>query len=116
MAKETEIHKLVVESNSKTLVYMGNNCDQDFGATFNLVNRLKNLISGNWWVKVTHTWREGNKCADLLANYGLRLYHNVPLELEHPPTELQHVLINDLTGTLYLEMLDYLSFSLFVSH
>lgn len=64
LTRQRGITKLVVESDSKTLVDMlaydgGDNSDH-----YLLVKRIKKLLSGTWDIQAMHTWREGNSCAD----------------------------------------------------
>ncbi|CAL5377729.1 unnamed protein product [Camellia sinensis] len=50
-----------------------------------------------------HTLREGNKCADKLANIGVTHDEHIVV-LDDPPEELKALLIDDLTGAS--EMMD----------
>lgn len=35
-----------------------------------LIQEAMALAQGNWVSEITHVYREGNRCADFLANYG----------------------------------------------
>jgi len=72
---------LIVDNDSKILVDMiTENCN----------------FSGT--VKITHTWREGNRSADWLTNFSISMDSLDFHILETPPTELQSLLFDDIFG------------------
>ena len=94
--RENTTH-LIVESNSKILVDMiTENCNFS-GTTPTLVRRIRQLLSLSQTVKITHTWREGNKSADWLANFSISMYSLDFHILENPPSELQSLLFDDIS-------------------
>jgi len=95
--RETTTH-LIMESDSKILVDMiTENCNFG-GTTPTLVKRIRQLLSLSWTVKITHTWREGNKSADWLANFSISMDSLDFHILENPPSELQSLLFDDISG------------------
>ncbi|MCI39825.1 hypothetical protein A2U01_0061057, partial [Trifolium medium] len=58
------------------------------------------LLAKDWRVKVIHTFREGNACADYLAKLGARnLEAYSPIAI--PPHEMSLLLLADASGTLF---------------
>jgi len=52
----------------------------------------------SWHVHINHTWREGNKSADWLANFSLSLDTFDLHMIETPPKELQCLLFYEIYG------------------
>jgi len=95
--RENTTH-LIVESDSKVLVDMiTENCNFG-GTTPTLVKRIQQLLSLSWTVKITHTWREGNKSTDWLANFSISMDSLDFHILENPPSEFQSLLFDDFSG------------------
>ncbi|KAI9071153.1 hypothetical protein K1719_046886 [Acacia pycnantha] len=62
-----------------------------------LVRRINQLRAQDWRVNLTHVYREGNYCADVLATHALKL--NIGLHtLEDPPDGLMTILHEDAVG------------------
>jgi len=96
--RENTTH-LIVGSYSKILVNMIiENCNFG-GTTPTLVKRIQQLLSLSWTVKITHTWCEGNKNADWLANFSILTDFLDFHILENFPGELQNLLFNGISGT-----------------
>ncbi|MCI44408.1 hypothetical protein A2U01_0065647, partial [Trifolium medium] len=68
------------------------------GVVPTLVKRIQNLLTLDWCVQFFHTWREGNRCADLLANFSLSLDSLVCARKETPPSELHKLMSDDISG------------------
>ncbi|WJX23886.1 hypothetical protein P8452_13068 [Trifolium repens] len=92
------ITHLHVESDSKVLVDMVTNRVKLDGRTPTLVLRIKHLLALSWQVILSHTWREGNRSADWLANFSYSLDSFDIHVLETPPRELQSMLFDDISG------------------
>ncbi|KAJ1404393.1 Reverse transcriptase-like [Sesbania bispinosa] len=60
----------------------------------NMVSLILNLLSRPWTASVQHVFREGNRCADLLAKLGVNLLDRFVVLLD-PPSELDHLLVED---------------------
>jgi ribonuclease HI len=98
MAWRDHISYLIIESDSKLLIDMiTGNCTIG-GATPILVRRIRKLLALDWQVQVLHTWREGNRSADWLANYSLSMSSFDFSIVESPPSELRSLLFDDLSG------------------
>ena len=96
--RENTIH-LIVESDSKILVDMiTENCNFS-GMTPTMVRHIRHLLSLSWTVKITHTWREGNRSADWLANFSISIDFLDFRILETPPSQLQSLLFDDISET-----------------
>ncbi|GAU49481.1 hypothetical protein TSUD_286190 [Trifolium subterraneum] len=89
LARRKGVTHLQVESDSKVLVDMvTGNCMVN-GRIPTLVKRIHDLKNLDWQVQMNHTWREGNKPADWLANFSLTLNSFDLHTYETPPPELQ---------------------------
>jgi ribonuclease HI len=98
MAWREGISHLIVESDSKVLIDMvTNNCKIN-GTIPSLVQRIQEILRREWHTQVIHTWREGNRCADWLANFSLSLNSWNLVALESPPNELQNLMFDDISG------------------
>ncbi|KAK4267482.1 hypothetical protein QN277_024257 [Acacia crassicarpa] len=62
-----------------------------------LVRRIQRLLDQEWRVTVTHVYREGNRCADILATYALNFSEGIHF-LDDPPEDLQTLLREDADG------------------
>jgi hypothetical protein len=64
-----------------------------------LIRRIQELLKLNWQVHFNHTWREGNKSADWLANFSFSLdFFNTHI-METPPNGISSLLFDDFSGT-----------------
>ncbi|GAU15867.1 hypothetical protein TSUD_40880 [Trifolium subterraneum] len=98
LALRQGITHLPVDSDSKVLVDMvTGNCTMN-GSIPTLVRRIRDLKSMNWQVHINHTWREGNKSTDWLANFSLSLNSFELHVLEAPPRDLKRLLFDDISG------------------
>lgn len=66
-----------------------------------LLSRIRVLLQKFQAFRVLHTYREGNVCADILANMGCNSGDLGLLLYERPPVCIGHALNHDLMGTLY---------------
>ncbi|WJX61000.1 hypothetical protein P8452_46145 [Trifolium repens] len=97
-ATATGITHLQVESDSKVLVDMvTGNCKVN-GRIPTLIRRIRDLKTLDWQVQINHTWREGNRSADWLANFSLTLDSFDLYIFETPPRELRSLIFDDLSG------------------
>jgi ribonuclease HI len=71
MAWRENITHFIVESDSKIIVDMINDCCKFNGIIPTLVRRIRKLLRLSWTVQINHTWREGNRSADWLANFSI---------------------------------------------
>lgn len=96
LAWKEGLRKVEVHSDSQVIIGMikGRRCSRRFKP---IMDAIWNMLNRNWIVKFTHVLREGNRCADLLANQGC----NGPLGLRwltHPQENLQNLLMQDILG------------------
>jgi ribonuclease HI len=98
LARRQGITHLQVESDSKVLVDMvTGNCNTN-GNISTLIRRIRDLKNMNWQVQINHTWREGNKSADWLANFSFN-FNSFDLHvMETLARELQSLLFYDISG------------------
>ena len=68
-----------------------------------LVLEIRRMLTWNWEVTITHSYREGNRCADFLANasfnfpFGFYPFHN-------PLQGLHDLLMQDIMGVAFPRM------------
>ncbi|XP_038687586.1 uncharacterized protein LOC119986972 [Tripterygium wilfordii] len=63
----------------------------------NLIYKCCDLLKKDWEVNICHVLREGNRCADLLANLALKHDRGV-LVLHQPPVDIIEMLREDVIG------------------
>jgi ribonuclease HI len=98
MAWSEGLSHVIIESDSKVLIDMvTNNCKIN-GTIPSLVRRIQEILQRDWHTQVIHTWREGNRCADWLANFSLSLDSWNLVVLESPPNGLQRLIYDDISG------------------
>ncbi|KAL3533571.1 hypothetical protein ACH5RR_007092 [Cinchona calisaya] len=64
---------------------------------YNLINRIRELLSRDWECRLSHYWREGNSCADVLAKMSLSLSLGVTF-LPDPPDIVKSAVSADMMG------------------
>jgi len=98
MAWSEGLSHVIVESDSKVLIDMvANNCKIS-GTIPSMIRRIQEILQRYWHTQVIHTWREGNRCADWLANFSLSLDSWNLVVLESPASELQRLIYDDIFG------------------
>lgn len=71
---------------------------------YHIIKKCKELVSrAEWRVSIQHCYREANRAADWLANYGVGLSPKMVL-LEAAPAGLRAVLLEDLSGVALARM------------
>jgi len=91
---------LTVESDSKILIEMISDNFKFNGNIPVLVHLIWKLLKMSWNVQFNHTWHEGNRSADWLANLIISTYHfNLLVLLESPPNVVRIILFDDLSET-----------------
>lgn len=63
-----------------------------------IIKEIEELVSRDWVVELSHTFREGNKCADYMAKLGAKGVKDVCVS---PPDGLFSLYRNDLMGIGY---------------
>lgn len=100
LAKNRGISKLIAETDSETMVQV---LRRDGMSTINsnvLVTDCKLLLDHFQDSKVVHIFREGNQCADYLANIGQSSPFGTTI-LDHPPEGLTDFLQRDASGLAF---------------
>ncbi|GAU10638.1 hypothetical protein TSUD_421140, partial [Trifolium subterraneum] len=98
MARRQGFTHIIVESDSKLLIDMVTGSCKLNGKTPILVRRIRDFANLQWHITFKHTWREGNRCADWLANFSLSQSSFDVRNLETPPRELQSLIFDDISG------------------
>jgi len=98
MAWREHYSHLIVESDSKISIDMISDNFKFNGNIPVLVHRIQKLLKMSWSVQLNHTWREGNMSADWLANLSISRDHFNFIVLESPPSEIQRILFDNLSG------------------
>ncbi|CAN0825572.1 Putative ribonuclease H protein At1g65750 [Linum grandiflorum] len=65
-----------------------------------VIKGIRELINHDWTVKVTHTYREGNRVADLLDHRG----HNLPFgthSIDDFPLDISECIRTDMIGVSF---------------
>ena len=62
--------------------------------------RYSQALVRNWEVTVAHTYREGNRCVDAMANYALSLPQGLHI-LENPSVFVSCIMIDDIVGVSF---------------
>ena len=65
-----------------------------------IIFNIMDLLTRNWGVRLVHTLRKGNTCADFLAKFGARnpeAYSRIAV----PPDGMSLLLLADASGNFY---------------
>ncbi|XP_056697578.1 uncharacterized protein [Spinacia oleracea] len=90
--------KVVLSVDSEVVVKLLMETNIPNSSSFHLINRCKSMIKRHGWeVRVGHCYREANRAADWLANYGVNMEQRILL-FEAIPGDLRTILLEDLRG------------------
>jgi ribonuclease HI len=67
-----DVKEMWCYSDSKTVIKLPNDPVNDWHHYAAIIHNIKELLLRDWRVKVVHTLREGNACANFLAKFGAR--------------------------------------------
>ncbi|KAF7841723.1 putative ribonuclease H-like domain-containing protein [Senna tora] len=98
LARKSSIQNLILESDSLVVINMVKNGVEKDHPLFTIITSIRELAAKDWNVTFSHTLREGNRVANLLAN----LAHRSPNGLqvwEIPPSICISTLQDDVRGT-----------------
>jgi ribonuclease HI len=101
LARRQGVLKLEVQSDSQVIVRSlqdNNNGSSIMGGT--LMKRIRDLLKEPWEVKVTHVFREANRCADMLANKGSEGNFEIVF-FYHPPLWVRQIVDDDFRGVAF---------------
>jgi hypothetical protein len=62
-----------------------------------LLKKIRWFLAFEWEVKISHVYRESNRCADALANIGCPLNHNILFYVDCP-VEIRYIMSADVLG------------------
>jgi ribonuclease HI len=82
---------------SQIVVHMLNKEENIHPARWSMCTRIKRLLRLNWEVRICHTYREANMCADALAHIGCEL-GNTLMFYESCPTQIRYLVAADAVG------------------
>ena len=85
-----------MECDNITVVLMVNSRRNE-GYNYSIVRHIWALIDKEWHVEVKHAYREANRVADFIANWGLKM-HEIFRLLNDPPGGVDHLLQRDRIG------------------
>jgi ribonuclease HI len=97
LARNIGVQKVKLHVDSSVVVQTLNNSTGGSIVGWRLIQEIRRLLTLDWEVKVSHSYREANTCADALANMGcdhdqgLRVY-------DLCPTGLSSLLLDDVMG------------------
>ena len=97
MVWEQGYKNIVLESDSKTLVKILPKKAITNSSIFMLHCQCQRILERDWTVEIRHTYKEGNRCADWLANYSLTQSLGSHIS-QDPPSELLSLLLADALG------------------
>ncbi|MCI38130.1 ribonuclease H protein, partial [Trifolium medium] len=84
LAREQGITKLKVQADSRVVVQTLNSSNTGSTVGWRLIWEIRQLLALDWEIRIFHTYREANACADALASMGcdhgpgLRVYEQCP--------------------------------------
>ena len=97
MCLHIHINTLEVELDAKVISNLINNTRSPNATNYAIVVDCMVLISQIPWVKVSHWYREDNRCADALARLRCSLSTNI-MYFNYPPPSILDAFIYDLYG------------------
>ncbi|OMO61183.1 hypothetical protein CCACVL1_23704 [Corchorus capsularis] len=97
MARNREIQRLIIELDAQVVVKFLRSTVIASYPCYTLIRDCLELINSDWIVDIRHICREGNRCADHLANLAHSTPNGVSL-LEDPPDSITSLLEDDRAG------------------
>jgi ribonuclease HI len=71
-----------------------------------LMKKIQRLLQSPWEVKITHVYREANRCADMLANMGSESISGISF-FEYPPERVKQIVEDDLRGVSFPRLISF---------
>ncbi|CAL1405807.1 unnamed protein product [Linum trigynum] len=91
LAWKTGCRALILESDSQLAIQLLKNRHDPVHPYATLLSAIRRKISQDWLVRITHTYREGNRVANWLSKHSL-VYPYGMYEFANPPTGLVSIL------------------------
>lgn len=89
-----------LESDSLTAVTLVKNGCHHSHQFFSLIQRIQRLVNNNWQIRISHTHREGNRVADILAGEGVLSDISITVFTD-PPSCCVNSLRDDQSGVCF---------------
>ncbi|CAL1395497.1 unnamed protein product [Linum trigynum] len=100
MAWKQGCRVIQVESDSKLALELVNKRTDPVHPYATLLAAIRRFLAQDWVVRLSHTYREGNRVADWLSKHSL-VYPYGMYELSNPPNELTRLLNDDVRGITF---------------
>ena len=97
LAWEAGIKRLLVEEDSLCVTQLVSKQVVVPNEFYALVVAIREIISRNWQVSITHIYREANSAADFMANMAHSYPHGLHL-FSSPPVGIYSIIVQDLFG------------------
>jgi ribonuclease HI len=97
LARSCGVQQLEIQLDSKVVVCSLKEGKIGSASSWSLIKKIKLLLNHSWQVKITHVYREANRCADILANIDCVSSTTTTVYTQPPPKMLQ-VLADDFRG------------------
>ncbi|GAU28906.1 hypothetical protein TSUD_59160 [Trifolium subterraneum] len=91
LARNLGITRLEVQVDSEALVKAIQGSNVGGNMYWNIMKKIQELLNLDWEIRLTHIYRDANRCTDILANMGSNLAAN-KIIYEEPPLEVRQVL------------------------
>lgn len=103
LALSLQIDHLIIEADSTAAITSLQQQDQENHPSWALISNCQSLMTCFSAYHIHHVLREGNKCADYLANLACDFSEGTII-LDTPPAELENLLNNDASGAPSLRL------------
>lgn len=100
LAKDRRVDRIIIKADSSSALQFLDDAYDPLHPCAPVVFDLKALIDTFTEVKWMHTFREANRCADVLADHGHHLSWGV-VTFDQVPPFLSLACFDDLSGTLF---------------
>ena len=89
-----------MEVDSKCVVDIVKRKENIINSHYRLVRDIKRMLNRSWEIKFAHIYREGNRCADAIANHALFLPQGLYI-LDELPHAVRKILMEDIMGVCF---------------
>jgi ribonuclease HI len=100
LANNSGVHQLEVQMDSSIVVTSIQHGKIGSTKGWSIIRKIKHLLNSTWSVRITHVYREANRCVDVLGNLGCTFLHGLHV-FNNPPTEVKMVLDDDFRGVSF---------------
>ena len=103
LAWERNVKKVILEMDRLPVVHIFKNGSKNINGCHALVMDIRHMLSLDWEVHIQHVFREGNRAADSLANFGAHLPLGYHL-LQNLSTQVYEIMTQDIVGVSFYHM------------